>query len=97
MNEELAEIQVIKQDIKYMSEKIVNIQSDVDKLYKKTNQIPDLNTSIQLLNSTVSRLQVTVDKMTEQPSKRWDNIISVGIGAIVTGLVTFVLIRLGLK
>ena len=76
----------------------------LDELEKLTNNVSELVTSIKLLaqkqDTSEEKLDTPtekVDSITSKSGKRWDNIIDTAIGLVVSAIVTFILIKIGLQ
>jgi hypothetical protein len=90
---------------------IAGLQSDVKTIFKRmdeqleiTKAVYDLTSEIRVMNNTVKTIQggqeqlkKDVEDLKSRPGKRWDLIVSGIIGAIITGLVAFIMVRAGLK
>lgn len=82
----------------------------IDKLEKQTEAIQSLATSVEVMvneqkhqtetmmeiKGDVSKLDQKVETLEGKPAKRWDSIVDKALGALVGGLVAYILLRLGL-
>lgn len=81
--------------------RIEQIEDDIRDLKNKDNdrglQQATTDTKLDFIMGMIKDLQDNVKKLTEQPAKRWDNMINAGVACIVSmalsGMVTFVLTR----
>lgn len=58
----------------------------------------ETRTSVVLdrLDKTVAALDVTVKRLENVPARKWESMASAAIGALVAGLVSYLLLKLGL-
>lgn len=75
----------------------------LDKLEESTEAINRIATSVERLAEkqesvaeSVEKLDGKVEALEQKPAKRWDGLWDKAIGAIVGGLVAFLLFKLGL-
>ncbi len=76
----------------------------IKKLETEQKSLQDLATSVAVMaeqmktmNANVGCLTVKVDKLEEQPAKRWNSIVDKAIWAIVAAVIAFALGRMGLN
>lgn len=74
----------------------------IKKLETEQKSLQDLATSVAVMaeqmktmNANVGCLTVKVDKLEEQPAKRWNSIVDKAIWAIVAAVIAFALGRIG--
>lgn len=75
----------------------------LDKMDDLVNAVHELATNMKLMlqrqeqtSSDVKELKGKVATLEQKPAKRWDGLWDKGIGALVGGLVAFLLCKLGL-
>jgi predicted nucleic acid-binding Zn-ribbon protein len=75
----------------------------LDEMEKKQGDIADLVSSVKILadrevrvEKDVKEIKDDVKEMKEKPGKRWESIVEKVIFTIVGGIVTYVLVELGL-
>lgn len=75
----------------------------IDKLEKAQADLTELVTSVALIAQKQTQMETGIEeirndvkKLTEKPASRWETAITVALTAIVSGLIAYVLLRLGL-
>ena len=66
-----------------------------DKKIDENNQKGEASTAG--INKKIDKLTTDIDEIKQKPAKKWDETIKIIISVVVTAVVTFVLVRLGLK
>ena len=97
---------MVKQD-----ERISTALKRIDEQTKLTESIHELASSVKVLhveqktmmekidstNKKIETVSSDVEELKQKPAKRWDGVITVLISGIVGGLLTFLLLKMGLK
>lgn len=86
------------------TEQIKTLFNMIDEVRSMAESVHKLATTVEILaleqkdtNKKVDRLTNEVEEIKEKPAKRWDNVASVAVTAIVTAVITFMLTQIGLK
>lgn len=92
------------EQIKTCFTQIAETKSVTDSVYKLATTVEILALELQSTNKELKSTNVKIDKVSneveeikEKPAKRWDNLITLAITAIVTAVMTYFLTKLGLK
>ena len=95
--------EIIKEQAR-MSEQIKGALKRIDEQKALTESVHKLALSVEKLTlvqhqteQKVDSLTRDVDEIRQRPAKKWETVITVGITAFVTALVTLVLTKVGLK
>ena len=71
------------------------IENDVHDLYGKVNDNAimqaSMNVTLENLNTTMQELKVAVQSLKERPSRLWDRLICALTGAVVCGIIAYVM------
>lgn len=98
----------IIEKITELATKLEGHTSDIHNLYKKCEDLSaDANNNninvqrilvmIENMNSKIDGMNAKLTELYDKPNKNWAQLINVGISAVVSGLIAFVLVKLGLK
>ena len=75
----------------------------IEDLEKRQDNLDDLVTTVKVLatreenvENDVKEIKADVKTMAAQPAKRWNGIIDKAIGAVVGGIICYILVQLGL-
>lgn len=75
----------------------------IEELEKRQDNLDDLVTTVKVLatreenvENDVKEIKADVKTMAAQPAKRWNGIIDKIIGALVGGIIAYLLVKLGL-
>lgn len=75
----------------------------LDELEEKTNDMADLITSVKVLalrqenvENDLKEIKANVQTITEKSGKRWDSTVETVIGLVISALVTFILMKIGI-
>lgn len=67
------------------------IEKDIEALYKRSGSMEvwqgKYGEKIDKIETDISRLSKSIDKLLEVPARRWDTIVTVAITALVSGIV----------
>ena len=86
------------------TEQIKTVFNQLAEVKGMTESVHKLATTVEVLaleqkntGEKIDKLTGEVDEIKEKPGKKWESVVTVAITAIVTGVVTFLLIRMGLS
>lgn len=86
------------------SEQIKNCETKIADISKLTESVNKMATSVQVLANAqksteekVDDLSQDIEEIKEKPAKRWENTVHLVFELVLTAVVTFVLIKMGLK
>lgn len=75
----------------------------IEELEKRQDNLDDLVTTVKVLatreenvENDVKEIKADVKTMAAQPAKRWNGIVDKAIGAVVGGIICYILVQLGL-
>lgn len=75
----------------------------IEELEKRQDNLDDLVTTVKVLatreenvENDVKEIKADVKTMAAQPAKRWNGVIDKIIGALVGGIIAYLLVKLGL-
>ena len=68
-------------------------QKDQDKLLNTVALIAQKQESME---SSLGEIKTDIKQIKDKPGKRWDSIVDKAILAVITGLIAYILVRLGL-
>ncbi len=97
-------LQTILREQARMSEQINGALKRIDEQTKLVESLRDVASSVKVLalevqqtKEKVNSISDDIDELKSKPAKRWDSAVSLVITAIITGVITFLLTRAGLK
>lgn len=100
----LETIQEIREEQIRQGEQIKTLfkqQEDIKKLtesvYKLSGSVEKMTTTVAATDKNVEKLTAQVEEIRQKPAKRWDGAVTVILTALGTGIITFLLTRLGMK
>lgn len=86
------------------TEQIKTVFNQLTEVKGMTESVHKLATTVEVLaleqkntGEKIDKLTGEVDEIKEKPGKKWESVVTVAITAIVTGVVTFLLTRMGLS
>lgn len=86
------------------TEQIKTVFNQLTEVKGMTESVHKLATTVEVLaleqkntGEKIDKLTGEVDEIKEKPGKKWELVVTVAITAIVTGVVTFLLTRMGLN
>lgn len=86
------------------TEQIKTVFNQLAEVKGMTESVHKLATTVEVLaleqkntGEKIDKLTGEVDEIKEKPGKKWEAVVAVAITAIVTGVVTFLLTRMGLS
>ena len=86
------------------TEQIKTVFNQLTEVKGMTESVHKLATTVEVLaleqkntGEKIDKLTGEVDEIKEKPGKKWESVVTVAITAIVTGVVTFLLTRMGLN
>ena len=94
---------VLDERVTRHTEQIKTCFSQIAEAKSMSESVHKLATTVELLardqKTTINKVDALTNKLDEiegKPAKRWENVVSVAITAIVTALITFALTKIGL-
>lgn len=94
--EESFEVQVLSR-LAVIESKLDDYKKIEDISYRAYNNAKENTKDINNLKEKVTSLDKDVETIKEQPRQRWFNLAGTIISVVVTAIVTFVLVKVGLK
>ena len=86
------------------TEQIKTVFTQLAEVKGMTESVHKLATTVEVLaleqkntGEKIDKLTGEVDEIKEKPGKKWESVVTVALTAIVTGVVTFLLTRMGLS
>lgn len=86
------------------TEQIKTVFNQLAEVKGMTESVHKLATTVEVLaleqkntGEKIDKLTGEVDEIKEKPAKKWELVVTVAITAIVTGVVTFLLTRMGMS
>lgn len=86
------------------TEQIKTVFNQIAEVKGMTESVHKLATTVEVLaleqkntGEKIDKLTGEVDEIKEKPGKKWELVVTVAITAIVTGVVTFLLTRMGMS
>lgn len=86
------------------TEQIKTVFNQLAEVKGMTESVHKLATTVEVLaleqkntGEKIDKLTGEVDEIKEKPGKKWELVVTVAITAIVTGVVTFLLTRMGMS
>ena len=106
-----SQLTAIEKTMVKQEERITSALKRIDEQTKLTESIHELATSVKVLtveqksmmekidstNKKIESVSNDVEELKQKPAKRWDGVVTVIISGIIGGLLTFLLMKLGLK
>lgn len=80
-----------------LSHSLENTDNKIENIYELTISVKEIATEMKAMREDVAKIDNRVHTIEEKPTKRYDSIISTIIGCIVTGIVTYFLVKMGVK
>ena len=85
------------EQIKTVFNQVAEVKGMAESVYKLATTVEVLALEQKNTNEKIDKLTGEVDEIKEKPGKKWEAAATVVITAIVTGVVTFLLTRMGLN
>ena len=85
------------EQIKTVFNQIAEVKGMAESVYKLATTVEVLALEQKTTNEKIDKLTGEVDEIKEKPGKRWESVMMVVITAVVTGVMTFLLTRMGLS
>ena len=85
------------EQIKTVFNQIAEVKGMAESVYKLATTVEVLALEQKNTCEKIDKLTGEVDEIKEKPGKKWESVVTVAITAIVTGVVTFLLTRMGLS
>lgn len=80
-----------------LSHSLENTDNKIENIYELTISVKEIATEMKAMREDVAKIDNRVHTIEEKPTKRYDSIISTIIGCIVTAIVTYFLVKMGVK
>lgn len=93
--EETFEIQVLTR-LAVIESKLDNYKKIEDITYRAYNNTKENTKDINNLKEKVTSLEKDVEEIKEQPRQRWFSLIGTILSVVVTAIVTFILVKIGI-
>lgn len=97
MGEMERELAAQKEQIKTLFENQRKQGEMIQSIHELSRSVSVMAESMKHLQEDVKGLRCDVDQLEGVPAKRWGSVVSGALGAVVCGLVAYVLLRLGLE
>ena len=94
--EENFEVQVLTR-LAVIESKLDEQKETKDTAYRAYNNAKENTKDINNLKEKVTGLEKEVESIKDQPRQRWFNLIGTILSVVITAVVTFVLVKVGLK
>ena len=85
------------EQIKTVFNQLAEIKGMAESVHKLATTVEVLALEQKNTGEKIDKLTGEVDEIKEKPGKKWESVVAVAITAIVTGVVTFLLTRMGLS
>ena len=85
------------EQIKTVFNQIAEVKGMAESVHKLATTVEVLALEQKNTGEKIDKLTGEVDEIKEKPGKKWEAVVTVAITAIVTGVVTFLLTRMGLS
>lgn len=95
--ENATDIAAIKERIKTLFETQRDQSKLISEIHNISRNIEVVAEAMKYIKIDIEDVKQDVDEFKAKPSKRWEAIVGAIIGSVVTGLITYVLIKLGLR
>jgi peptidoglycan hydrolase CwlO-like protein len=80
-------------DEQRLLDRIEKLEKDVEFLFKSNNDNRDrltrIETKMDYVVVSIDELRKSIKDLSERPGRRWDNIVTAGLTATITGIVAF--------
>jgi peptidoglycan hydrolase CwlO-like protein len=80
-------------DEQRLLDRIEKLEKDVEFLFKSNNdnreKLARIETKLDYLTATIDEMRKSIKELSEKPGRRWDNLITAGLTATITGIVAF--------
>ena len=93
-NERLARVE---ESAKQAHKRLDSQERKIENIYELTNSVKEIATEMKAMREDVNKIDVRVNAIEEKPAKKYDNIIATVISCIVTAMVTYFLVKMGVK
>lgn len=80
-----------------LNHELENTENKIENIYELTMSVREIATEMKAMREDMAKIDNRVHAIEEKPTKRYDSIISTIIGCIVTGIVTYFLVKMGVK
>lgn len=90
----LAEIQQRAKSNTHRIDVLEEAQANLNKLVTSVAVIAEKQTQME---TGIDEIKSDVKKLTDKPGNRWESVVTVGLTAIVSGLIAYIFFRLGLR
>lgn len=85
------------EQIKTAFNQIAEAKNIAEGVHKLATTVEILVLELKSTNEKVDKISGEIEEIKEKPAKRWDNVTTVAITAVVTAVITYFLTQLGLK
>lgn len=85
------------EQIKTVFNEIAEVKGMAESVHKLATTVEVLALEQKNTGEKIDKLTGEVDEIKKKPGKKWEAVVTVAITAIVTGVVTFLLTRMGLS
>ena len=95
--EEKERIVKVEESTKQAHKRLDMMEHKFENMYDLTLSVKEIALEIRAMREDVNKIETRVNAIEEKPGKRYDSIITTIISCIVTAVVTFFLVKLGVK
>lgn len=86
-----------EQRSKSNTKRLDNLESKVDDIHNLTLSVREIATEMKMMREDMNKIDKRVMSLEDKPSKKMDLIWGYIVSAILSGLIVFVFMKLGLK
>ena len=91
------DIAALKEQIKALQDSDKKQEDMIHAVHLLAREVGEMSVNVKNMQEEMKRMRVDVDALKVKPSKRWEGATSAVISAMVSGLVAFVFVRVGLQ
>ncbi len=86
-----------EESTKQAHKRIDTLEHKIENIYELTTLVKEIATEMKAMREDVNKIDNRVNAIEEKPQKRYESIIATIISCIVTAIVTYFLVKLGVK
>ncbi|MGM9881555.1 MAG: hypothetical protein ACI31S_01785 [Bacilli bacterium] len=95
--EDLEKLVEVEQRSKSNTKRIDNLENKVEDIHNLTLSVREIATEMKMMREDMNKIDKRVLAIEDKPSKKMDLIWGYIVSAIVSGLIVFIFMKLGMK
>lgn len=87
----------VEESSKQAHKRIDSLDKKIENIYDLTSSVKEIAIEMKAMREDVNKIDNRVSAIEEKPKKQYENIITTIISCIVTAMVTYFLVKMGVK